>query len=170
MTEKRRYAAGVKINSTIFWILGGKYLYNYWHTLDSTEFIIQGQTIGVAGPKLPYKLAYMCAVKFSAQEIFVIGGQDDYNFRNEVWIYNPQNGFAINQGPSLNTGRNSHSCSTMRDGNKTLIIVAGGSNKAGEYLDSVEIFDPTDNAWNSGKTNSQPQKYFFNLSFSNQNM
>ena len=35
---------------------------------------------------------------------------------------------------------------------------AGGYN--GGILDSVEIYDPTDNTWHSGKTNSQPQKTF----------
>jgi len=65
----------------------------------------------------------MCAVKLSENEIFVIGGYVD---RNEVWIYDPKNGFARTQGPSLTTGRRYHSCSTMRDGEKTVIIVAGG--------------------------------------------
>ena len=56
-----------------------------------------------------------------------------------------------------------HSCSTMKDGKKTLIVVAGGN--SGPYLDSVEIYDPTDNTWHSGKnqgvkTKSQAQKYF----------
>ena len=104
----------------------------------------------------------LCAVKRSEKEIFVIGGYSYSNLGNEVWIYDPQNGFARNQGPSLNTRRDGHSCSTMRDGEKTFIVVAGG--KQLNYLrtiDSVEIYDPTDNTWLSGKTNSQPQKNFF---------
>ena len=86
-------------------------------------------------------------------------------YRNEVWIYDPQNGFARTQGPSLTTARYLHSCSTMRDGEKTLIVVAGGYNGVsrsdsvevydptdyGGILDSVEIYDPTDNTWHSGK-------------------
>ena len=64
----------------------------------------------------------------------------------------PQNGFARTPGPSLTTARYYHSCSTMRDGEKTLIVVAGGivTNICG-YLDSVEIYDPTDNTWHSGR-------------------
>ena len=65
--------------------------------------------------------------------------------------FNPQNGFARKQGPSLNTPRIGHSCSTMRDGETTFIIVAGGYN--GGYLDSVEIYDPTNNTWHQGKIN-----------------
>ena len=154
---KRAFPAGVQINSTTFWILGGSYFTGSSYVyLDSTEFIIEGQTNGVPGPKLPYGLDSICAVKL-AEEIFVIGGQDrNYNSRNEVWIYDPQNGFARNQGPSLNTGRYAHSCSTMRDGEKILIVTAGGYN--GGKLDSVEIYDPTDKTWHSGKTNSEPKK------------
>ena len=51
-----------------------------------------------------------------------------------------------------------------RDGDKNLIVVAGGHYTEGGrdvYLDSVEIYDPTDNTWHSGKTNSQPSKNTF---------
>ena len=147
MNEKRFAAAGVQINPTTFWVLGG-YDGSY---LDSTEFIIQGQTNGVPGQKLPYGLYGMCAVMLSETEIFVIGGlSGSISYRNEVWIYDPQNGFARTQGPSLTTARGYHSCSTMRDGEKTVIIAAGGLNYD-HYFDSVEIYDPNDNTWNSGK-------------------
>ena len=159
MKQKRSYPVGVQINSTTFWILGGYYRsgsndVNH----DSTEFIIEGQTNAVSGPKLPLALSKMCVVKLSDEEIFVIGGWDGNIERNEVWIYNPQNGFARNQGPSLKNRRNAHACSTMRDGEKTFIIVAGGWNGAARMeMDSVEIYNPTDNAWNSGKTFPPPQ-------------
>ena len=146
MVTKRSSAAGVKVSSTTFWILGGS---DGSSLLDSTEFIIQGQTNGVPGPKLPYGMRGMCAIKISKNEIFVIGGWDGSSRRNEVWIYDPQNGFARTQGSSLTIGRIYHSCSTMRDGEKTLIVVAGGQST--KYLDSVEIYDPTDNTWNLGK-------------------
>ena len=153
MKEKRRYAAGVKINSTTFWILGGFYFNGSNFHLDSTEFIIQGQTNEVPGAKLPYPLDAMCAVKLSEQEIFVIGGRNKNVYTNHVWIYDPQNGFARNQGPSLNIGRDSHSCSIMRDGDKTSIIVAGGWD-GDQQLHYVEIYDPTDNTWRLGKKKS----------------
>ena len=85
----------------------------------------------------------------------MIGGErDGSSSRNEVWIYDPQNGFARTQGPSLTSTRNAHSCSTMKDGEKTLIVVAGGFGQNG-LLDSVEIYDPTDNTWHSGKNKFQ---------------
>ena len=161
MVNQRSTAAGVKVNSTTFWILGGFEGYNSY--LDSTEFIIQGQTNGVPGPKLPYGLDLMCAIKISENEIFVIGGWDGTSSRNEVWIYDLQNGFARIQGPSLTTARRFHSCSTMKDGKKTLIVVAGGYNSElfkDNGLDSVEIYDPTDNTWHSGKNKLLITKIF----------
>ena len=136
LAQRRLFAAEVKVNSTTLWILGGLYPGD-----DSTEFVIQGQTNGIPGPKLPYKLSSMCAIKFSENEIFVIGGDrwdaNGLSYRNEVWIYDPQNGFARTKGPSMTSQRNQHSCSTMKDGKKTVIIAAGGYN-GGQYLNSVE--------------------------------
>ena len=156
MTTKRANSAGVKINSTTFWILGGTHYTGIgWFYIDSTEFITQGQTNGVLGPKLPYGLEKMCAVKLSEEEIFVIGGRGsgDIGITNEVWIYNPQKGFARRQGPSLKYKRFAHSCGIMRDDEKTYIVVAGGLYLGDVYLetlDSVEIYDTTDNTWHSG--------------------
>ena len=70
MKEQRYRPAGVQINSTTLWILGGN---NANSLLYSTEFIIQGQTNGVSGPTLPDNSMYSCAVKLSCTEIFVIG-------------------------------------------------------------------------------------------------
>merc|ERR1712150_58089 len=124
--EKRLSPAGVQINATTFWILGGEYHiggYSSSGLLDSTEFISDGQANGVSGPKLPYAMSGMCAVKVSEEEIFLIGGWIG-GYLNKVWIFNPQNGFEIKPGPSLNIKRFAHSCSTMRDGGKTVIVVA----------------------------------------------
>ena len=167
MNEKRYLSSGVQINSTTFWILGGSPCpFSNDGYLDSTEFIIQDQTKGILGPKLPYGMDQACAVKLSEEEIFVIGGWDGSDERDEVWIYNPQNGFARKRGPYLNTRRFGHSCSTMRDGEKTFILVAGGYSRNGEYFDSVEIYDPTDKNWYSGNisTNSIPQFFLNHIS------
>ena len=84
--------------------------------------------------------------QFSENQIFVIGGTCNSEHNIKIWIYDTQSGFARNQGPSLNMG-------SMRDGEKTLIIVAGGL-QSNQLLNSVEIYDPTDNSWHSGKMNS----------------
>ena len=153
LNDKRAVSAGVKINSTTLWILGG---WNGSNDLDSTEFIIQGQSKGVPGPKLPYTLTCACTVKLSEEEIFVIGGVTLPIYASKkVWIYYPQKGFIRHPGPSLNKGRMKHSCSTMTDGEKTLIIVAGGIGADNTELDSVEIYDPNENRWHSGNIKAQ---------------
>ena len=154
MNKTRGYPAGVQINSTTFWILGGYSSGSPRVHRNSTEFIIEGQNNGVPGPKLPYGLEDMCAVKLSEEEIFVIGGMNGSHVMNEVWIYDQQNGYARSQGSSLNTKRQSHSCSTMKNGGETVIVVAGGWNGE-QHIDSVEIYDPTDNTWHSGERNNK---------------
>ena len=50
----------------------------------------------------------------------------------------------------------------MRDGEKTLIVVAGGYN--GDHrLDSVEIYDPIENTWHSGKKKFLISKLFISI-------
>ena len=152
LTEHRVSSAGVQINYTSFWILGGGIKLPYY--LNSTEFIIQGKTNGIPGPKLPYNMSKMCAAKLSEKEIFVIGGvNSEHGISTDVWIYNPQKDFEKKKGPSLNDRRQQHSCSILRDGEKTQIIVAGGEGRKGMDLgplNSVEIYDPIDNAWHYG--------------------
>ena len=155
LNDKRAFSAGVKINSTTIWIVGGSTSTSISDLLDSTEFIVQGKSNGVPGPKLPYELIFSCAVKLSEGQVFVIGGGTSLTYATKkVWIYDPKNGFKRNPGPSLTTGRSYHSCSTLRDGEKTLIIVAGGYGADNEDLDSVEIYDPTENTWQSGDIKS----------------
>ena len=177
MNEKRAFSAGVLLNSSTFWILGGFYFFGSGqgsgHYLNSTEFIHKGQTNGVSGPTLPYELSRMCAVKLTEEQIFLIGGRDGTfdnggewpnEERKEVWIFNPKDGFSVKQGISLNTKRSFHSCSTMRHDGKTVIVVAGGFNSDGTddyHLDSVEIYDPDYNAWYPGKRHQKIFTFIF---------
>ena len=165
MNEYRAGSIGIQINSTTLWILGGTYgIGNTMTNLDSSEFIILGQNKGVLGPKLPDKIQTGCAVKLSERAIFVIGGLIQNTIttilspRKDVWIYDPQNGFARKKGPSLNIARAGHSCSTMKAGENTFIVVAGGFNLwsliSQKILDSVEIYNTNDNTWHSGKRRS----------------
>ena len=161
MNDARIDAAGVQINSTTFWILGGLNFQQANPYLRSTEFIIQDQTKAVPGPDLPgvsFGQNGMCAVMLSEKEIFVIGGTQD---AKRVSIFDPQNGFTLSSGTSLpSPGRYYHSCSKMTDGDRNVIVVAGG--QYGDPLDSVLIYDPNHEEWISGKTNPQPQNNFFN--------
>ena len=103
-------------------------------------------TVGKPGPTLPYPLSSHCAVKYSKDTVYIIGGLDDNSDLDKVLIYNITNGFSHIEGPSLITKRRFHSCSLMSNGQQSKIVVAGG-----ELLSSVEIFDPTANNWIPGK-------------------
>ena len=152
LTENRVYSAGVEINNTSCWILGGGN--DLESHLNSTEFIIQENSNGISRPMLPFNMSKMCAVKLSEEEIFVIGGWINYQgISSKVWIYNPQKKFERKPGPSLNQSREKHSCSIMRNEEKTQIVVAGGYGKIGTdtvALNSVEIYDPIDRTLHFG--------------------
>ena len=49
LNDKRAFSAGVKINSTTIWIVGGSTSTSISDLLDSTEFIVQGKSNGVPG-------------------------------------------------------------------------------------------------------------------------
>ena len=72
MTTKRKYASSVQLNSTTLWIVGGSNA----DVLDSSEFVGLDSTVGKPGPKLPYPLKESCAVKYSADKVYIIGGFD----------------------------------------------------------------------------------------------
>ena len=147
MTTKRAGASSIQLNSTTLWFVGGK---NDGGGLDSSEFVGLDSTVGKPGPKLPYPLYTSCAVKYSADKIYIISGYDGSSYLNKVLIYNPNNGFTYIEGPTLNTKRRFHACALMSNGQQSKIVVAGGFN-GNDGLSSVEILDPTTNKWISGK-------------------
>ena len=150
MTTKRSWSASVQLNATALWILGGL---NGDSRLRSSEFVGLNSTIGKPGPTLPYTLDSHCAVKFSKNIIYVIGGQYGSIILDKVLIYNTTNYFSHQEGPSLITKRKCHFCGFMSNGQNSKIVVAGGANYENglEYLSSVEIFDFTANKWIEGK-------------------
>ena len=44
--------------------------------LDTTEFITLNEPNGIPGKELPVAMYGMCAVKYSSEKIFVIGGSN----------------------------------------------------------------------------------------------
>ena len=135
---------------------------------DSTEFIdldTNNSFQRLDGPKLPHHMKSMCAVKVEEQ-IYIIGGQSKCDHLvipcepgsttdlKEVWIYNStdftdQPGFdeqLYEEGPSMARGRYGHACGLMKNGNKSMIVAAGGWSGS----TSVEILDLTTNEWSSG--------------------
>ena len=140
-TIGRTIAGSVQINSTTLWILGGYFFQNY--KTNTSEFVRLDSTVGIPGPPLPYGVKEFCAVKYSTDKIFVIGGRDkSLSFLNKVLIFNPNN-FNYTEGPNLITPRAFHTCSLMSNGHQSKIVVAQN--------EEVEIFDPVLNNWIQGK-------------------
>ena len=126
------------------------------------------------GPKLPYQMRGMCAVK-AEENVYIIGGvskcqmlqhtTQDYNdceynsnvVFKKVWIYDSMgfkdqhdyNDYQENfyeEGPSMEIGRYGHACGLMKNGYKSMIVAAGGW----PATNTVEILDLTTNQWSSG--------------------
>ena len=84
MTTKRGRAASVQLNSTTLWILGGRKADQDY--LDSTEFIRADSSFGLQGPKLPKAMHSFCVIKYSEQQVFIIGGRRGNKRLNKVYI------------------------------------------------------------------------------------
>ena len=86
--------------------------------------------------------------------IYIIGGKQDGEISNQVWIVDPKNGFEIRKGPTLNEGRYFMSCGVYKDyhGHKK-IVVAGGINATKNDTNTVEILWPytSSDTWEFGK-------------------
>ena len=133
--------------------------------LDSTEFIQLNETVGMPGPKLPYAIKNMCAVKVSEDEIFVIGGETGFNTNptDFVWIFNPQDEFTYTEGPKLPYAKWNPQCGLMKDETHSYIVVAGGKGSPGAD-ESVEILNLTSSEWITGM--QKCRKIHGSLSFS----
>ena len=151
MTEKRYWTANVALDQSTLWIVGGR---NGANNLSSTEFIM-GQ-FSFKGPDLPFTIRGHSMIQYEEKSIYIIGGelgreQNDSYISNKTWIVDPTNGFQIKEGPSLNMVRAGHSCAKMTVNGRIILVVIGGFDNDFNYLDSVEILDPSGkNIWTQG--------------------
>ena len=142
MKLDRQYFSAVSLNSSMLWLLGS----NTGSRQASTEFISLSQG-SVNGPRMPFKLAYSCVVKYNDTAIYILGGYQN-SFTNNVWIASISDEITFSQGPSMLHSRYHHACATISIDNKNLIIVAGGGD--GKSRSSMEILDPSINRWVEG--------------------
>jgi len=145
MIKPRYGAASVVLNTTTMWVMGG-YGNGY---LSSTEFITLEKA--VSGPSLPHAVSYHCAVKFNESQIYVIGGYVNGQYTNDVYVFNPLDNFSYIYHSTMNYQRGYHGCAVMKDGESLVIVVVGGWD-GNDYLDSVEILDPSLSQWIIGPT------------------
>merc|ERR1711915_404257 len=100
---------------------------------------------------LPEPTYHHCMVAINASQIFLVGGYNDHEYLNTVYLLDKTNiceGWQ--QKPSLKTKRNGHSCSLVYDsGQNPFVVVAGGLDYL-DYLDSSELFDLRTETWSEG--------------------
>ena len=119
--------------------------------LNTTEFVYTDKE-SAPGPTLDFIIAHHCMAMLNDNAIYIIGGKQDGEISNQVWIADPTNGFEIKKGPSLNEGRYFMSCGVYQDSGVKKIVVAGGINTFKNDTDTVEILDPSSsNTWEFGK-------------------
>ena len=119
--------------------------------MSATEFLRADSSVGIPGPKLPISMDRFCTVKYSDDQVYIIGGWTGTEALNKVYIYDPMDGFTRIEGPALKNKRRAHTCAVMSNGQQSKIVVAGGTQGFADFLSSVEIFDPTVNNWIPGK-------------------
>ena len=151
MLSRRAFGASVLIDHNTLWIVGG--WSRDFNDLSSTELLsFKSDQPPIMGPELPFTIRCHCMIRYDENSIYLIGGKQNNEWSKKTWIVNPVNGFEIQEGPPLNHVRHSHACAKLKINNgKILIVVSGGlgSIPHQDYLDSVEILDPSANnpAW-----------------------
>ena len=128
----RDYAVGVSTNSASFLFGSTTSLQNARWTYDYLEV---GTNEWVKSVSLPTPFHYGCGVAVSDEQILLIGGFNDDNYR--IWSFNTLTHSFTQLSIELNTGRGQHACSRIPNTEK--ILVAGGSQNG--LLSSSEIID-----------------------------
>jgi hypothetical protein len=155
LSQARSLASSVVLNSTTLWLTGGS-IDGTGRTKSvgrtkSTEFVqLTGTT---PGPDLPLEIIFHCLVSLNDTTVILIGGMlPDNTYSKATFFYNTDHK-TWTEGPSLITGRSSHSCALFKSpqhGHTDTVIVTGGNN--GGFLDSSEfLYLDSSNSWKSGK-------------------
>lgn len=95
----------------------------------------------------------MAGVAALDNRLYVIGGFDGHDYLKDVEYYDPRSNTWTAIQP-LNRARSAACITVMKD----RIFVLGGFN--GQFLDSVEVFEPRMNGWRFVSTMSIPRVHF----------
>ena len=61
--------------------------------------------IVIQGPELPFTISQHGMAKISENAIYIIGGRQDDEISQNVWIIDPKDQYSVKKGPSLKTSR-----------------------------------------------------------------
>ena len=119
MLQKRVHSASVIVNEnklmSKLWVTGGQDNddLNLNKTLNNSEFVFfeEDEKLklkklnSVKGPDLPIAVCHHGMAKIKENSIYIIGGRQNGEISNNVWIVDPTNEYSIKKGPPLNTPR-----------------------------------------------------------------
>merc|ERR1711973_888677 len=142
LSQIRSFATSLVMTDAItgndyMWVVGGYYEAD----LSTTEFVYADGRASASGPELDFPVAHHCMVQVDYDAIYIIGGKQNGNMTNKVWIVDPTNNWSVVEGPSLLNDRYFHSCAVMETGPGKRIVVAGGFGSDGAPETSVETLD-----------------------------
>ena len=122
--------------------------------LSTSELINVEENVSYKGIKLSFSVTFHCIVEINAEKFIIIGGKQDGLVSGLTWIVNNGKEDTIASGPTLIDARYLMSCGRMVDEQDNIwIIVAGGKDKSGATLDSVEILHWGKDHWTKGDSN-----------------
>ena len=61
--------------------------------------------IVIQGPELPFTISQHGMAKINENAIYIIGGRQDDEISQNVWIIDPKDQYSVKKGPSLKTSR-----------------------------------------------------------------
>ena len=159
--------AGVGINESTFWVVGGSGNGDELAIENTSDFIMfNKKEISIKkGPTLDFQqyglegIFNHGMIKYSDKAIFIIGGigneEDNYGEPNlkpldKTWIVDPSDNFKLTESFSMNVGRLCPGCGKFEINGETIIIIVGGAREIGlsnSSLNSVELFDASRGCW-----------------------
>ena len=152
--DHRLNSGHVRLNESTMLVTGG-YDQLLYTQVSWTEFITANGMI--PGNYLPITIAKHCMVQEMEGVVYLIGGNQDQGIWEspKTWIVEldaASNDFQVYEGPTLNEGREGHSCGTIKDkyGNVIIVVAGGQGKKSVEYLNTTDYIYPNWN-WTMGK-------------------
>ena len=135
LVRARAYQPVVTLNNIGTYMIGGSGSVESHTTAD---FLEQGSLNWVAGPQLPMRMQYVCAVQIAPKSFLAMTGNDirEYlvNMDNPVSDDGWQD---VSKWPQLRTWRFYFGCTVI---NKK-VVITGGQGRSGETIQSTEVLD-----------------------------
>ena len=130
LPQPRFWQAVVTLKDIGIYMIGGR------PTERTTDFLKQGSQQWVAGPEIPVRMIYPCAVVISTVSFLAIYDQSIVEYQVDETNPTSTAGWHVGKWPQLQTRRGGHACSEI-DGQ---VVIAGGGGDS-EQTSSTEVLN-----------------------------